>query len=335
MNSPRFRYCVYGVGIVSDVPLALPEYADGGLAEVEYRNTAASVWPTATDTSLFDTPSDAWYRYASLPDGATYVRWEGVGEFLVSTDGRSITGRRAEGSSPDSFQVYMLGQALSFALVTQGFEPLHATAVVVDNHAVVFLGESGFGKSSLAACFLDAGYRLLTDDLLVLHETDGRMLAYPGPPRIKLFPKVAGRFLCDAVESGPMNGGTAKLILPIDPHRRSTAPVELRAIYSLAAPRDACRRESVRSEALRPREGFIELVKAAFNRRLVGPERLGRQFDVMTRVADRCPVRRLMYPRTLERLKEVRDVVLTELASGARAGASSERYARPALSRQT
>ena len=54
MSTPRFRYCVYGVGIVSDGPLALPEYDDGGLGEVEYRNATASricgsgitnVWP--------------------------------------------------------------------------------------------------------------------------------------------------------------------------------------------------------------------------------------------------------------------------------------------------
>jgi hypothetical protein len=74
----------------------------------------------------------------------------------------------------------------------------------------------------------------------------------------------------------------------------------------------------VRTEALTPREGFIELVKATFNRRVVGPERLGRQFDLMTRIADRCSVRRLLYPRTIDRLKDVRDVVLSELASGAR-----------------
>ena len=85
----------------------------------------------------------------------------------------------------------MLGQALSFALVRQGFEPLHATVVVVDDHAVAFLGGNAFGKSSLAACFLEAGYRLLTDDLLILRESSDRILAYPGPPRIKLFPKIA------------------------------------------------------------------------------------------------------------------------------------------------
>jgi hypothetical protein len=212
----------------------------------------------------------------------------------------------------------MLGQALSFALVKQRFEPLHATVVVVDDHAAAFLGKSGFGKSSLAACFLEAGHRLLTDDLLLLHDTHGRILAYPGPPRIKLFPKVAARFLGLPEHRVPMNGDTTKLILPIDEHRRSALAVELTAIYSLTAPRDACRTDRVSSEPLARRDGFVELVKATFNRQLVSPERLARQIDVMTHLADRVPVRRLGYPRKIDCLKDVRDVVLTELASGAR-----------------
>src|SRR5262249_15929080 len=147
----------------------------------------ASAFLTATADAAFDSTSDSWHRYASLPDGTTYVRWDRVGEILVASDGRSITCRRAEGSSAESFQVSMLGQGLSFAPGKQGFEPLHATAVVVGDQAVAFLGESGHGKSSLAACFLEAGHRLLTDDLLLLQEAHGRIIAYPGPPRIKLF----------------------------------------------------------------------------------------------------------------------------------------------------
>jgi len=52
------------------------------------------------------------------------------------------------------------------------------------------LGDSGHGKSSLAACFLAAGHRLLTDDLLVIGESGDYLMAHPGPPRIKLFPAV-------------------------------------------------------------------------------------------------------------------------------------------------
>jgi hypothetical protein len=77
--------------------------------------------------------------------------------------------------------VYLLGQALSYALVKLGFEPLHATAIVVNGEAAVLLGSSGFVKSSLAACFLEDGHRLLTDDLLILLRT--RRGSWPTPGR--------------------------------------------------------------------------------------------------------------------------------------------------------
>ncbi len=314
MNRPRHRYHVYGIVVVSDTPLDLPECSGSGLGAVEYRSAPAAAFLGAAACATFEPGPDAWHRYASLPDGTTYVRWETVGEFLVSADGRSIVCRSVEGSTSESFQVYMLGQALSFALVKQGFEPLHAAVVVVDDHAVAFLGQSGFGKSSLAACFLEAGHRLLTDDLLLVQHTHDRVLAHPGPSRIKLFAKTAGRFLGEAAQRFPMNGSTSKHVLRIEDDRRSAVAAELTAIYSLAAPRDACRMDRVISGPLARRDAFVELVKATFNRRVASPERLARQFDAMTRLANRVPVRSLGYPRTIDRLQEVRDVVLADLA---------------------
>ena len=310
---PRYRYGVYGIEVVSDTPLALPDYAHGGLGCVECRSAPASLFLTAMQGVDFDKRSDSWYRYACLHDGSTYVRWDTVGEFLVTADGRRISCRRVEASSLESFQVYMLGQALSFALVKQRFEPLHATVVVVDDHAVAFLGDNASGKSSLAACFLEAGHRLLTDDLLILQESSNRILAYPGPPRIKLFPAIASRFLGCAVKRVHMNADTDKLILPIEAHRSCASPVPLKAIYSLAAPRDACRRQSVSIEPLSPREAFVELVKSTFNRRLVNPQRLERQFGVMAGLTDVISVKKLAYPRAIDRLQEVRRMVLADL----------------------
>ena len=303
---------------MSDTPIALPFSSQGGLGAVECLSAPASAFATAMRGVDFDPRSDAWYRYARLHDGSTYVRWDTVGEFLVSADGHRITSRREEGSSDESFQVYMLGQALSFALVNQGFEPLHATVVVVDGQAVAFLGHHAFGKSSLAACFLEAGYRLLTDDLLILQESSNGILAHPGPPRIKLYPRIARRFLGHPVNGIRMNADTDKLILPIDEHRRCASPVALAAIYALAAPRDVRRGASVTIDALSPREGFVELVKATFNRRIVSPQRLARQFGVMARLTDRVSVKQLTYPRSIDRLPEVLDVVLADLARDAR-----------------
>jgi hypothetical protein len=304
--------------VTSDTPIALPSYSDGALGQVECLSAPASVFARTMQGVRFDPRSDPWYRYAFLEDGSTYVRWDRVGEFLVSADGSRITCRQEEASSDESFQVYMLGQALSFALVKQGFEPLHATVVVVNDQAVAFLGDHAFGKSTLAACFLHAGHRLLTDDLLILQESSSGVLAFPGPPRIKLFSRMAGRFLDEAMDRVPMNVDTNKLILPIGEPRRCVTPVLLKAIYSLAAPREASRSAGVSVETLSPRETFVELVKATFNRRVVGAQRLERQFAVMAGLTGLVPLKKLTYPRSIDRLQEVREAVIGDLGREAR-----------------
>jgi hypothetical protein len=312
-NVNRYCYGVYGIRVVSDTALVLPVYVDAPcLGDVACVIGGPDVFAAALDGAAFRSPPESWYRYARLQDGATYVRWQGVGEFIVGRDGRRICCRPEEGASDESFQVYLLGQALSFALVKQGLEPLHATAVVVGGEAVAFMGSNAFGKSMLAACFLDAGYPLLTDDLLVLGNSADGMLAYPGPPRIKLFAKFAGRLMPTA-SATPMHATTTKMIVPLDARQSCAQPVHIRAIYAVAAPRDSCRLDGAVIEPVSPRDRFVELVRGTFNRRLVDVDRLERQFAVMTSVADRVPLKRLRYPRTAGRLPDVRAAVLADL----------------------
>jgi hypothetical protein len=136
------KYCVYGMTLHSYIPLALPADGSGDLAQIELRTAPASYFSELQRRLTAVQDSESWYRFGHLPDRSSYVRWEGVGEFLVSASGERITARQFEQASPESFQVYLLGQALSFALVKCGFEPLHATAVVVNREAVAFLGEA-------------------------------------------------------------------------------------------------------------------------------------------------------------------------------------------------
>ena len=310
-----YRYCVYGIIVHSEIPLALPANGEGELGEIELRAAPASYFSDITRGMPPLQNSESFYQYGPLPDGSSSVRWEGVGEFLISANGRRISGRQFDETHGESFQVYLLGQALSFALVKQGFEPLHATTVVVNGEAAVLLGESGFGKSSLAASFLEGGHRMLTDDLLILQRFGGKFLAYPGPPRIKLFPKLARRFLRNAADGVAMNSGTKKLVLPLDRTQSSATPVPVKAIYSLAGPRQVCRKQQIRITVLSPRESFLELVKNTFNYRIVNPDRLQRQFEETAEVISVAPVKKISYPRVLEQLHAVRDVILADLSS--------------------
>ena len=145
-------------------------------------------------------------------------------------------------------------------------------------------------------------------------------MAYPGPPRIKLFPKLARKFLGTSANGVAMNSGGKKLILPLDYTRSSRTPVPLKAIYALEPPRlvirkQPIRKQPIRIEVLSPRESFVELVKNTFNYRIVNRDRLERQFKETARVVSVMPVKRVSYPRVLAHLPAVRDAVLTDLNS--------------------
>ena len=313
MENLPHTYYVYGITLHSGIPLSLPVCGYGGLADIELRTAAAALFSGAINGVSIEQAAGSWYQIGRLANGSSYLRWEGVGEFLVSGDGRCMFCRQFDVATSESFHVYMLGQALSYALVAQGFEPIHATAVVVDGEAVVFLGDSGFGKSTLAAAFISAGYQLLTDDLLILRKDGVRLLAYPGPPRIKLFPRTARRFLGRAANGVRMNRDTEKLILPLDRQCSCSTPVPVKAIFALAPPREVFRKQSVRLKLLSPREAFFELVKNTFNYRITDVLRLQRQFFEASRLASLAPMRKLWIARNLSELPSARETILTEL----------------------
>ncbi|HEV3220200.1 MAG TPA: hypothetical protein VGZ48_10545 [Candidatus Acidoferrales bacterium] len=311
------QYGVYGITLRSQIRLALPEYPCAGLAEIELRMRGPSFFSEAVSGTPLKSSRFSTYQYAHLKNGSSYVRWDDVGEFLVSSDGRLITCGHLNNSPGESFQVYLLGQALSFALVRGGFEPFHATCVVVNGAAVAFLGDSGFGKSSLAAYFLNAGDRLLTDDLLLLQERPEGFLAYPGPPRIKLLPDMANKFLGGVNGGVPMNPQTPKLILPLAPERICDSPVFLRAVYELSPPHDMKDVQTVEFESLTTREAFVELSCNTFNYVILDGDRVHRQFTETARIANAVPMKRLIHPRSLESLPLVREEILEDLRRAA------------------
>jgi hypothetical protein len=307
-----YRYGVYGVSLRSEISLALPQHRGEELAEIEVLAASEDWFVDAVRSVEIRKLPSSWYQCARLSNGSSYARWEGVGEFLVPAGGKTIWCRQASESSQESFQAYLLGRALSFALVELGFEPLHGTAVAVDGAALVFLGDSGFGKSSLAACFLSAGHRLITDDLLTLRDSSFGLLAYPGPTRIKLFSRVARNVLGEAARGVPMNTLTRKMILPLGQQYTCSTPVSLRTIYALAEPRSVFRKQGIRIRPLSRREAFMELVKNTFNAQILDSDRLKRQFAQARRLVSAVPVRSLSHPRDLSRLPAVRDEILID-----------------------
>lgn len=315
-RTPKVRhYYAYGVSIASELPLALAELrlpTTSALFEVEIRAFDGADVAIPKDLKLRKNPSSE-LTIGRFAGGSSYVRWEGVGEAVISKNGRSIACRPFRTIESEAFQVYLLGRAFSFALVKGGFEPLHATAVTVGNRAVAFLADCGFGKSTLAAAFLQMGHRLITDDLLLLQTTAQGILAFPGPARIKLFPEMAHRFLGQDSNGVPLNPEAQKQIIPLTGSQSCIEPVPLTAIYALACPNEA--NEAIQVVSLSEREAFITLLGSTFNRVLLNADRLRTQFETSQAVANARIVKRLVYPRSLGCLPSVRQAILSDVCA--------------------
>ena len=306
-------YRIYGITVRSEIPLSFPEQPVNHSPDITFF-LAPQGWFAKTIAGL---PNDGrtsdWYDHVRCPDGSDFLCWPGLFEFLVSPDGRWVACRTLEQATHESFQTYLLGQVLSFALVKLGHEPLHATTVVVEGSAVAFLGDSGYGKSSLAAVFVHAGHQILTDDLLLIRDINNALCGYPGPPRIKLFPQIAEQFLPQQAPGSPMNPETEKLIIPLDRDQVAAEPAPIHGFYSLQEPTQDV--PGMRLVSLSGAESIRELLRATFNVRLVGRDRLRRQFLAVHEWATRIAVRRLAYPRKPEMLQKVYDAILSDIRS--------------------
>ena len=312
----RFRrYSAYGVSIRSDISLPLPIGTSRALLELQIREHPEPIYASIRKRIELQRNPFSAFDIGSLPEGSNYVALRGVGECLISRDGRRINCYRLPKANPESFNVYLLTQALSFALVKNGMEPLHATAVAVKGTAVAFLGDCGFGKSTLAAEFLKAGHRLLTDDLLILRKIGRQVLAYPGPPRIKLLPKTTNRFLGDAKTIFPMNPRTRKLVVPLRRGRACSVATPIAAFYLLPSPDETAIGSNISITTLSRREAFWRLLASTFNISLLHPPRLQRQFEATEALANSIVVRELSYPRALRSLPRVREAILSDLVA--------------------
>ena len=314
-------YSVYGIRLLSPIRLSLKESSDPGLFDIKLRMVPAVLLRDLLGDTPLKRPGRCAYQYAQCQDGSTYVRWDDIGEFLISGSGQFIACASVPTAHFESFEVYLLGQALSFALVKGGLEPVHASCVMINGEAVAFLGDSGMGKSSLAAYFLRLGHCLVTDDLLAVRIGDTSVLAYPGPPRIKLMPAMARRMLSEYASGVAMNPKTRKQIIALRQDHACLRPVPLRALYSLTDARSSVPTQSVQVRQLSPRDAFINLLSHTFNYVLVDGERLQRQFMDTVRLVHSVPVNELSYPIRPNCLAAVRNAILDDLMSGSRSRA--------------
>jgi hypothetical protein len=257
-----------------------------------------------------------WAQYAALPDGSAYRRWSGLFEFLVTPDARRIYAQTLHPIEDEALLAYLLVDALSFSMVRLGWEPLHATAVMTEHGVAAFLGNSGDGKSTLAALLMRGGCKLVTDDMLILTRDRGPWLAQPGPPRLKLYREMADHILGSGQRGVPMNPSTTKSIIAVDHTDMASRPAPVRALYVLE--NDCAQGQRAPTfRRLSPSHALPRLLAHTAGHYPSEAPRLRRQFEFATSVVREIPITSLSYRRAKAEMTSLRDALLADLAQPA------------------
>ncbi|HOX04615.1 MAG TPA: hypothetical protein P5555_20550 [Candidatus Paceibacterota bacterium] len=142
----------------------------------------------STPFHLWTAPDGSPWTYFYLRGHHYIARFPGMADFELSADGASIRCYPVPGTPLPTIEHLYLNQVLPLALSRQGKLVFHASAIESQAGALVFMGPSGRGKSTLAASFAQKGFRILADDALQIDKTgDGRCQARPGHRSIRLW----------------------------------------------------------------------------------------------------------------------------------------------------
>ena len=116
------------------------------------------------------------------------IRAAGGSDFYIAPQGQSIHRVGIDENDtpwPNLDREILVGPVLVFALAQRGVWSLHASAVTCNGQVIAFLGESGQGKSTLAA-YLASTMQLVVDDVLPVTLTDSGLTCWPHFPQLKL-----------------------------------------------------------------------------------------------------------------------------------------------------
>uniref|UniRef100_UPI00405628A1 hypothetical protein n=1 Tax=Acetatifactor sp. TaxID=1872090 RepID=UPI00405628A1 len=177
-----YKYCVYGLKIVSDIEFAQLVTVQESMPEApEIRIEAVTVPEEIKQIT------DKKYEF-----GDTFSWLSNDTTWLVVENGERIGYCLTGGGHPTYLQTYILGFGMSMLAMQRGILAIHCSAVADENGAVLIAGESGAGKSTVTTAFLEKGYRLMADDMAFVEtEKNSPALAKPAFPFQKLCRNVA------------------------------------------------------------------------------------------------------------------------------------------------
>jgi len=285
------NYLAYNLQWQSAIPL--PEFLPGDNSKPDVLIQYGDV-----PTTLLN-PRDQGEGWQAKP-GQLLLDVKDVARYLVR-NGSEIWIEPTAGCEEADVRAFLLGSAVGALLNQREILVLHASAIQTARGAVLFMGDSGRGKSTLLAAMRQRGYSMLTDDkTAIVLDKRGYPLVIPGYPSTRLWADALVKLNYSLKDLSRVCTDLDKYVLPVDCF--CDKPVPLYAIYMLESHEE----QDIRFDAVEDMHRFTSLYQNYYRKEwLRGLDLHVLHFKMATLVAKAAQITRIVRPQHLFLLDEL------------------------------
>lgn len=293
------KYVFGSLNLQTAFPLpSLPAASEPGKNSEILVNWAGVTIPNDVDwTHHWDSGGKVLLSLARQRDGY-WLRVPDYADFLIHLQPGTVqVSPRARSLDVATLEHLLVDQILPRVLAQLGGTLVHASTVRVERRHVLFIGPSGWGKSTLAGLLYQRGHRVLSDDCVqIVAEPDGRFLAVPTYPSLRLNNDSLEAVFPEQTDTAAVASYSNKRRIPVEVqagHHHSASTVD--AVYLLGDPAEAG--EEVRITPASSASICISLIKHSFRLDVTDRAATIQQLQQCSDIARAIPGFRLNYPR--------------------------------------
>jgi len=157
---------------------------------------------------------------------------EGVGSFYAC-NGNEVEYAPLPDAVPELVGLYLNGSVYGAILHQRQILPLHGSSFIEKGKGILICGDSGAGKSSLAAAFCIKGGQFLTDDVTPVVLSDGRPFIVALSDYIKLWDNTLEQLELDRQGLRKIDRDTEKYYYPMDQGTTELFPLDMLFILEI------------------------------------------------------------------------------------------------------
>jgi hypothetical protein len=287
MEEKYYHYKIFDFAIRSDILLPELNYCTSGTPRFSF--------------SLSSIPSSQlqepiWLHHWLLPSGEKsisfartgeryFLRFPHLADFIFSPVESRIICHPTPDTPHDTVRHLLLDQVIPRIVNHLGRPVIHASGSVINGLGILFLGQTGWGKSTLCASFHQNGFPLLSDDSLILDEIDKTVVGIPSYAGVRLLQDSLKSLHLDRDEINHTQNvahySSKKRIIFTKKNTQQSTVIPLKAIFILNNPEGPPPKYLLSFSRITGYLAAIELTKHSFSFDLTDLNIMGKQLKTL------------------------------------------------------